>query len=456
MILLPYKCRYGQANAVISAYGRRAMRVTPFFATRCSRDRAVSMPAKDEATMFFKAAALLLGFAFITSAWFVLSASLAHSRGSPTMLLVKAGPPPEPARVADESNDQQEYPAGEENDEKLFPFPLILNDSVEGELEYLTESGREIFQDWLNRSARYVPLIKKIFREYNLPEDLAYLAMIESGFNPHAVSPRHAAGLWQFMAPTGRGYGLITNQWIDERKDPVKSTYAAAAHLKDLYNLFGSWPLVLASYNAGMGTVRGVVHRARSDDYWDLRASKQFRQETRNYVPRYLAALIIARSPEAYGFVVPHAEPFAYDEIVVRQSTDLSEAARVIGCSVDDILELNPELIRKSTPPQQWYVLRIPPGTKSFYELRVAKLLRELRSRGDRKDEGLAVLPSFVPSASAPDSILGAAGFERVMPIFGAQFALADDDITCMDCSDIPLFLHQVQYRVNEEQAAAF
>jgi membrane-bound lytic murein transglycosylase D len=279
--------------------------------------------------------------------------------------------------------------------------------------------------------------------------------MIESGFNPLAVSRRNAAGLWQFMVPTGREYGLITNQWIDERKDPVKSTYAAAAHLKDLYNLFGSWPLALASYNAGTGTVRSVVHRTQSDDYWDLLASEHFRPETRNYVPRYLAALIIVRSPEAYGFVVPRAEPFAYDEIVVRQSADLSEASHIIGCSYDDILELNPELIRKSTPPQQWYVLRIPPGTKSFYELRVAKLLNGLRFRSERMEEGIAVLPSFFPNARAADNIFGAAGFQPVVPRFDTQFALADD-LTCVDCNDTPLFLHQMQYRMNEEKPAAF
>jgi hypothetical protein len=402
------------------------------------------MLAKKEATAF------LAGIAFITLAWFVLA--VAQSRVSQIFHL-KADASWESALVAAEAeNDDQR---GEEGKEKPFPFPLILNDSVEDELEYLTESGRERCQDWLDNSVRYVPLIKKIFREYNLPEDLAYLAMIESGFNPLAVSPRNAAGLWQFMVPTGREYGLITNQWIDERKDPVKSTYAAAAHLKGLYNLFGSWPLALASYNAGAGTVRSVMQRTRSDDYWDLSASEHFRLETRTYVPRYLAALIIVRSPEAYGFVVPRAEPFAYDEIVVRQSTNLSEAARVLGCSYDDILVLNPELIRRSTPPKQWYVLRIPQGTKSFYELRVAKPLNELRFPSERMEEGIAVLPSFFPSARAADNIFRAAGFEPVVSRFDNQFALADD-ITCVDCNDTPLFLHQMQHRMNEEKPTAF
>ena len=406
------------------------------------------MLAKKEIT------AVLAGIAFITLAWFVLA--IEQSRASHVFHL-KADASWESALLAAEAenDDQPEFLAGEGGNEKPFPFPLILNDSVEGELEYLTESGRERFQDWLDNSVRYVPLIKKIFREYSLPEDLAYLAMIESGFNPLAVSPRNATGLWQFMVPTGREYGLITNQWIDERKDPVKSTYAAAAHLKDLYNLFGSWPLVLASYNAGSGTVRNVVHRTQSDDYWDLSASEHFRPETRNYVPRYLAALIIVRSPVAYGFVVPRAEPFAYDEIVVRPNTDLSEAAHVIGCSYDDILVLNPELIRKSTPPQQWYLLRIPPGTKSVYELRVAKQLNELRFPSGRMGGGIAVLPSFSLSARAADNIFGAVGFEHVVSRFDTQFALADD-LTCVDCDDTPLFLHQIQYRMSEERLAAF
>jgi hypothetical protein len=404
------------------------------------------MSVRRKVPMLYKTTSLLLGLAFITSAWFIFSR--AQSWGSPT-LPVKAGSSSEPARMAAESDDPPEYPAGENGDEKIAPFPLILNDSVESELEYLTGDGRERFQAWLDNSARYVPLIKKILSAYNLPENLAYLAMIESGFNPRAVSPRHAAGLWQFMVPTGRQYGLITNQWIDERKDPVKSTYAAAAHLKDLYNVFGSWPLVLASYNAGTGTVRSVVRRTRSDDYWDLRASRLFRRETRNYVPRYLAALIIARDPEAYGFAVPHAEPFAYDEIVVRQRTELSEAALIVGCSYNDILDLNPELIRKSTPPQ-WYVLRIPPGSRIFYELRAEKLLGEFGSRSERMmEEGSA---EFSPGVSAPDGIFGFAGFEPAAPPrFDTQFALAGS-VTCVDCSDAPLFLSQTQYRVSEDQ----
>ncbi len=179
-------------------------------------------------------------------------------------------------------------------DEKIFHIPLILNESVESQIDFFTTRGRAIFQSWLRRSARYLPLMKQIFREYNLPEDLVYVAMIESGFNPHAVSPQKAVGPWQFMLATGREYGLNINRWVDERKDPVKSTRAAAAHLKSLYNTFGSWLMALASYNAGTGRMQGAVLKARSDDFWDICASRFIHMETQEYVPRYLAALIIA------------------------------------------------------------------------------------------------------------------------------------------------------------------
>ncbi len=440
MILLPYKCKL-LANAVARAYGRFMKRLIPFSATHSSSRRAsVFFPAEKAAPLFFKASLLLVGLALGIPAWFV-----AQSWGT----TARTSAPPAPPWIAAENNNLPEYPPEEEDgDNKIFSFPLILNDSVENELTYLTENNRERFQGWLDRSVRYLPLIKKIFREYNLPEDLAYLAMIESGFNPLAVSPQHAAGIWQIMVPTGREYGLVTDTWIDERKDPVKSTYAAAAHLKDLYNRFGSWPLVLASYNAGMGTVQSVVRRTRSDDYWDLSASRLLRRETRRYVPQYLAALVIARNPEAYGFVVPRADPFVYDEIVVRQSTDLGEAAHLIGCSYQSILELNPELIRKSTPPRQWYVLRIPPGSRNFYELRVSKLLRGSGSRSDRMEEGLAVLPDL--------SLSAAVEHESIVSPFGEQFALNSDDITCVGCDEAPLFLHQMQYPMTQDRLVEF
>ena len=253
-------------------------------------------------------------------------------------------------------------------EEKPYQIPMILNDSVENHLEYFKTRGREVFQKWLDRSARYIPAMKEIFREKNLPEDLVYVAMIESGFNPYAISWARAVGPWQFMPHTGKLYGLRIDWWVDERKDPIKSTQAAAEHLKDLHNLFGSWPLALASYNAGAGKVQRAILRTRSEDFWDLKQSRYIRRETKNYIPKYMAATIIAKNPEAYGFVVQPYDLFAYDEVIITESTDLRLIARCAGSTYEEIKELNPELKRWVTPPDVTnYVLRIPQGTREAF-----------------------------------------------------------------------------------------
>ncbi|HYA88654.1 MAG TPA: LysM peptidoglycan-binding domain-containing protein [Nitrospirota bacterium] len=272
-------------------------------------------------------------------------------------------------------------------EEKPFSIPMILNDSVENHLEYFKTRGREVFQRWLDRSARYIPVMKDIFREKNLPEDLVYVAMIESGFNPYAVSWAKAVGPWQFMPATGKLYGLKIDWWIDERKDPVKSTYAAAEHLKDLHNLFGSWPLALASYNAGAGKVQRAVLRTRSDDFWDLKASRYIRKETKNYVPKFMAATMIAKNPESYGFSVADYAPFKYDEVVIEESTDLRLLARCAGSTYEEIKELNPELRRWVTPPDyDKYVLRIPAGKKEIFLANFATIPPEQKIKWERHE----------------------------------------------------------------------
>ncbi len=270
-------------------------------------------------------------------------------------------PPAEDLAQLDDTGD-------ESADDKPYQIPMILNDSVENHLEYFKTRGRDIFQLWLDRSVRFIPVMKEIFKEKNLPEDLVYVAMIESGFNPYAVSWARAVGPWQFMASTGKLYGLKINWWIDERKDPIKSTYAAAEHFKDLHNLFGSWSLALASYNAGAAKVQRAVLRTRSEDFWDLKASHYIRKETKNYIPKYMAATIIAKNPEAYGFTMPKVDPFTFDEVDIRETTDLRLIARCAGTSYEEIKELNPELKRWVTPPDSDnYILRIPKGTKQAF-----------------------------------------------------------------------------------------
>ena len=252
--------------------------------------------------------------------------------------------------------------------EKPYNIPMVLNDSVETHLEYFTNRGRDKFQLYLDRSARFMPLMKDIFREKNLPEDLVYVALIESGFNPYAVSWCKAVGAWQFMPGTAKLYGLKIDWWIDERKDPIKSTKAAAELLKDLHDHFGSWPLALASYNAGEGKVHRALLRTRSDDFWDLKASRFIKPETKNYIPKYMAATIIAKNPEGYGFTPGSHQPFKYDEVTLEESADLRLIARCAECTYEELKELNPELKRWVTPPHfDKYVLRIPPGKKDVF-----------------------------------------------------------------------------------------
>jgi membrane-bound lytic murein transglycosylase D len=272
-------------------------------------------------------------------------------------------------------------------DEKTYDIPMILNDSVENHLEYFKTRGRNVFQIWLERSERYIPMMKKIFREKNLPEDLVYVAMIESGFNPYAVSWAKAVGPWQFMPHTGKLYGLKIDWWVDERKDPIKSTYAAAEHLKDLHNLFGSWPLALASYNAGAGKVQRAVLRTRSEDFWDLKASRYIRRETKNYIPKYMAATIIAKNPAAYGFSTSDVTPYEYDEVEILSATDLRLVARCAGVPYQNIKELNPELRRWITPPDSIsYTIRLPKGTKQTFLTNFAAVPEEQKIRWERHE----------------------------------------------------------------------
>ena len=230
-------------------------------------------------------------------------------------------------------------------------------------LDYFTGPGRDRFALWLSRSTRYAPMMRRIFAESQLPPDLIYLAMIESGFSTKAVSHASAVGPWQFIAGTGRRYDLTISRYVDERRDPEEATRAAARYLRDLYGMFRSWDLALASYNAGEGKIdRGV--RRISPNFWHMRKTGYLARETSNYVPQYLAALMIARNPSRYGFSgIPYQEPLRYETLLVRGSYSLASLAELAGAGSDELRELNPALIRSVTPPGDSYALRVPPGS---------------------------------------------------------------------------------------------
>jgi hypothetical protein len=183
-----------------------------------------------------------------------------------------------------------------------FDVPIQLNRQVKAYLVYFSTKRKEVIQRQLTRSSRYLPMIKEIFREYGLPDDLAYLAMVESGFNPNATSPAGAKGMWQFIKGTGRRYGLVINSRVDERLDPEKSTGAAARYLRDLYEQFGSWYLAAASYNCGEKRVERELRKSSYRNFWQLSANRCLPNETKNYVPQMIAATIIAKNPEKFGF----------------------------------------------------------------------------------------------------------------------------------------------------------
>ncbi|MEW6683541.1 MAG: LysM peptidoglycan-binding domain-containing protein [Nitrospirota bacterium] len=263
----------------------------------------------------------------------------------------------------------------EEEDFPTYDVPIILNASVEAHIDYFNTRIRDKFELWLSRSGRYLPLMREIFRSHGLPEDLVFVALIESGFNPYAYSRARAVGPWQFMKGTGRKYNLRIDEWIDERRDPVKSTHAAAAYLKDLYAMFNSWPLALASYNAGEGRVGRAMARSKADDFWDLRSTHYLRPETRNYVPKFMAATIIAKNPEKYGFTLNYHEPLSFDQVTIDRPTDLKLIAKAAGVSYEAVKELNPEL-RQSVTPINYdnYQLKLPSGTKTTFEDAFAKI----------------------------------------------------------------------------------
>ena len=260
-------------------------------------------------------------------------------------------------------------------------FPLVHNEFVQKWIQFFTVNpkGRATFEKWLGRSTRYIPMMKQVLREEGLPEDLIYLSMIESGFNPRAYSRASAVGPWQFIKPTGVRYGLEVSTWIDERRDIVKSTRAAAKYLGELHSIFGSWYLAAAGYNAGEGRVLTAVREERTRNFWELSRKKgNFRAETRDYVPKIIAAALVAKNPEQYGFKdLAYEVPLSWKSVTVGSRRDLKSVAEVAGVDYEVVRILNAELRLEVTPPDRSYDVRVPPET---YDL-VAANVEQIKER---------------------------------------------------------------------------
>ncbi|MGH7753833.1 MAG: lytic transglycosylase domain-containing protein, partial [Gemmatimonadales bacterium] len=244
--------------------------------------------------------------------------------------------------------------------------------------QFQTGYRRAVVERWLTRSGRYLPMILEVFKQKGLPEELVFISMIESGFNPVAVSRAGAKGLWQFMAPTARRYGLRVDRWLDERLDPEKSTVAAANYLKDLYTIFGSWELSQAAYNAGEMKVLRAIKGTGTRDFWSLTQSRLLRDETKNFVPAIHAVTIIGQEPEQYGFAVTPEEPLSYEQITVPKATSLKHVAALSSIPFEELVRLNSELRLKQTPPDSPYHLKVPLGTGAALQ---AGLDREVEAR---------------------------------------------------------------------------
>jgi membrane-bound lytic murein transglycosylase D len=270
-------------------------------------------------------------------------------------------------------------------------LPLTLSDPVLTFLNFFrTERGRAIVENGLRRAGRYRDMIQRVLAEEGMPRDLIYLAQAESAFEPQALSRAGARGLWQFMSYRGKQYGLEHSWWLDERQDPEKATRAAAHHLRDLYDMFGDWYLVMAAYNSGPGTVQHAIERTGYADFWELYRANVLPQETRNYVPIILALTLISKDPARYGVQFVPDEPLQVDRVQPGHAVDLRLVSETIDVDVDTLRLLNPELLRLVTPSDPRFVLQIPAGMAEQFQKGMAEIPPEnwLSWRRHRVEQG--------------------------------------------------------------------
>lgn len=268
-----------------------------------------------------------------------------------------------------------------------FSKEVIENPKVRHFIKHYSTRVKDQFQILLARSGKYMPMISRILSEEGLPEELGYLALVESEFRVHATSQFGAVGLWQFMPSTARQYGLRIDKWVDERRDPVKSTRAAAAYLKELHGYYGRWFLVTAAYNAGPGVINKALEKSRAKDFWGIKGKNQLKEETRNFVPKFIATALIASDPQRYGFDdISYLEPLEFDEVEAEELLKIDALAEMAQSDMATIKELNPALMKNITPPgEKGYSIRVPVGNATVF----AKANDDLK--GKQRDLGRAL-----------------------------------------------------------------
>ncbi|MDE2320433.1 MAG: LysM peptidoglycan-binding domain-containing protein [candidate division NC10 bacterium] len=283
-----------------------------------------------------------------------------------------------PDLVVPEEAPRLSSPGGEivsmpELDVSNFDVPIVLNEQVKAYIEYYQTRKWGVMNRAFERAGRYLPMMRRIFRNQGLPLELINLPYIESSFNYRAYSRAKASGIWQFIKPTGNRYGMRVNHWLDERRDPEKATLGAAAYLKELYGMFHSWPLALAAYNAGEQRIQRAIEQQGTTDFWSLRLPR----ETQLFVPAFMAITIIAKDPNRYGFDAPVEEPWELERVTVPGAIELRSVARAVGVSPDAIRNLNPAIMRGVTPAATaGHEIYLPRGTKETLLANLDKLPR--------------------------------------------------------------------------------
>ena len=273
-------------------------------------------------------------------------------------------------------------PTGEEEDavkrfDDVIPtdwdLPSERNERIDFFIDFLKGERHDDFKLWLERVGKYGPMIRAELDARDMPQDLLFLAIIESGLDPNAYSAADAAGVWQFIEGTGERYDLEVSTYVDERRDPVKATGAALTYLQELHERFDSWFLAAASYNTGENRVGRIMtenfgsERGSDENYWTI--GEQLPRETRDYVPLMIAAGHIAKDPEAHGFFdLEFQEPLRFDTVRVPADTPLKDVARAAGVSVGAVVDLNPHLVKQQTPPDRDWDVRVPEGTGADFE----------------------------------------------------------------------------------------